>query len=102
MNKALRLRYLTNTASLFAILYIYRKDIARLAFLIHYWYVKTRQIRYQSDFRFVCFIVIGTIPAGVLGILLSDYIAENVSMTTIAVMLLHHRDCLMVNPQPER
>ena len=77
---------LTNTASLFAILYIYRKDIARLA-SNSLLYVKTRQVRYQSDFRFVCFIVIGTIPAGVLGILLSDYIAENVSMTTIAVML---------------
>ena len=33
------------------------------------------------------FIIIGTIPAGVLGILLNDYIAENVSMATIAIML---------------
>ena len=49
--------------------------------------MKTKNHRYKSDFRFVFFIVIGTIPAGVLGILLSDYIAENVSMTTIAVML---------------
>ncbi|MCG7346319.1 undecaprenyl-diphosphate phosphatase [Sporosarcina sp. ACRSL] len=77
---------LTNTASLFAILYFYRKDIARLA-ANSILYLKTRNARYQSDFRFVFFIVIGTIPAGVLGILLSDYIAENVSMTTIAVML---------------
>ena len=77
---------LTNTASLFAILYIYRKDIVRLA-ANSILYLKTRKHRYQSDFRFVFFIVIGTIPAGVLGILLSDYIAENVSMTTIAVML---------------
>lgn len=77
---------LTNTASLFAILYFYRKDIARLA-SNSILYLKTRNVRYQSDFRFVFFIVIGTIPAGVLGVLLSDYIAENVSMTTIAVML---------------
>jgi len=49
--------------------------------------VKTKDFRYKSDFRFVFFIVIGTIPAGVLGILLSDFIAENVSMTTIALML---------------
>nr|WP_304216959.1 undecaprenyl-diphosphate phosphatase [Fredinandcohnia onubensis] len=77
---------LTNTASLFAILFIYRKDIARLA--VHsFRYLKTKELRYKSDFRFVFFIVIGTIPAGVLGILLSDFIAENVSMTTIALML---------------
>jgi len=77
---------LTNTASLFAILYIYRKDIARLA-VNSILYLKTKKLRYKSDFRFVFFIVIGTIPAGVLGILLSDYLAESVSMTTIAVML---------------
>ena len=31
--------------------------------------------------------MIGSIPAGVLGILLNDYIAESVSMTVIAIML---------------
>jgi undecaprenyl-diphosphatase len=77
---------LTNTASLLAILYIYRQDIVRLISNSIY-YLKTKNPRYNSDFRFVCFIVIGTIPAGVLGILLNDYIAENVSMVTIAVML---------------
>ena len=77
---------LTNTASLLAILYIYRKDIARITINSIY-YLKTKNPRYRSDFRFVCFIVIGTIPAAVLGILLEDYIAESVSMTTIAVML---------------
>ena len=77
---------LTNTASLLAILYIYRKDIIRLA-RNSIQYVKTKNSRYKSDFRFVCYIVVGTIPAGVLGVLLNDYIAENVSMTTIAIML---------------
>ncbi|MEH7380934.1 undecaprenyl-diphosphate phosphatase [Bacillus sp. JJ1533] len=77
---------LTNTASLLAIVYIYRQDIARLIMNSIY-YLKTREQRYKSDFLFAFYIVIGTIPAGVLGILLSDYIAENVSMTTIAIML---------------
>lgn len=77
---------LTNTASLLAILFIYRQDIVRLA-VNSLNYLKTKDDRYKSDFRFVCFIVIGTIPAGALGFLLSDYIAENVSMTTIAIML---------------
>ncbi|MEK9197204.1 undecaprenyl-diphosphate phosphatase [Ureibacillus sp. 179-F W5.1 NHS] len=77
---------LTNTASLLAILFIYRQDIVRLI-SNSISYLKTKNHRYKSDFRFVCFIIIGTIPAGVLGILLNDYIAENVSMTTIAAML---------------
>lgn len=77
---------LTNTASLLAILYIYKHDIVRLA-SNSILYLKTKKRRYQSDFHFVCFVIIGTIPAGFLGFLLNDYIAENVSMTTIAVML---------------
>lgn len=77
---------LTNTASLLAIMYIYRKDIVRL--ISHFFlYLKTREKRYNADFRFALYIVIGSIPAGVLGVLLSDVIADNVSMTTIALML---------------
>lgn len=78
---------LTNTASLLAILYVYRTDIARIA-MNSFRYVKNRDSEFKSDFCFVCYIVIGSIPAGVLGILLSDLIAENVSMNVIAVMLL--------------
>ncbi|MFP7736776.1 undecaprenyl-diphosphate phosphatase [Priestia aryabhattai] len=77
---------LTNTASLLAILYIYRQDIIRIMINSIY-YLKTGNRRFKSDFRFLCFIIIGTIPAGVLGILLNDYIADNVHMTTIALML---------------
>ncbi|MCT2345720.1 undecaprenyl-diphosphate phosphatase [Niallia taxi] len=77
---------LTNTASLLAILFIYRKDILRLAYNTIQ-YLKTKDNKYKNDFRFVCFIIIGTIPAGVLGVLLSDFIAANVSMATIAIML---------------
>lgn len=77
---------LTNTASLLAILYIYRQDIVRLISNSVY-YLNTKNIRYKSDFRFVCFIVIGSIPAGLLGILLNDYIEEKISMTAIAIML---------------
>lgn len=77
---------LTNTASLVAILFIYRKDIIRL--IVHsVAYLKTREAQYKNDFRFVLLIIIGTIPAGVLGVLLSDMIAESVSMKTIAFML---------------
>lgn len=77
---------LTNTAFLFAIMVIYRKDIVRLA-KKSLLYLKTKQEQYKSDFRFVFFIIIGTIPAGVLGVLLSDLIVDSVDLTTIAIML---------------
>lgn len=77
---------LTNTASLLAILLIYRQDIIRLA-TNSFSYVQKKDTRYKSDFRFVLFIIIGTIPAGILGVLLSDWIAESISLTVIAIML---------------
>ncbi|MEO4055102.1 undecaprenyl-diphosphate phosphatase [Solibacillus sp. CAU 1738] len=77
---------LTNTASLIAIYYIFREDIARL--LVHsILYLKKKEKRYLADFKFAVFVIVGTIPAGVLGVLLSDFIAENTSMTTIAITL---------------
>lgn len=77
---------LTNTASLLAILYIYREDIKRLA--VHFFrYLKTKEERYKNDYRFVWLLVLGTIPAGVLGFLLEDLISENVTMTSIAIAL---------------
>lgn len=77
---------LTNTASLLAVLLIYRKDLIRIAtnFIK---YLQTKNEKYITDFRYVILIIIGTIPAGVLGVLLNDIIAENVTMTTIALML---------------
>ena len=77
---------LTNTASLIAIMFIYREDIIRLltGFLL---FIKTRDARYRADFNFALYVIIGSIPAGVLGVLLSDVIADSVSMTTIAIML---------------
>ncbi|WP_368654055.1 undecaprenyl-diphosphate phosphatase [Ornithinibacillus sp. 4-3] len=77
---------LTNTASLLAILIIFRKDITRIL-INSIQFIRSKEEKYKSDFRFVLFIIIGTIPAGLLGFLLSDYIAESVSMTTIAIML---------------
>lgn len=77
---------LTNTASLIAICFIYRKDIMRL--IIHTcYYIKSKNLIYYADFKFAMFVIIGSIPAGVLGILFSDVISSNIGMTTIAITL---------------
>ncbi|MED4018024.1 MULTISPECIES: undecaprenyl-diphosphate phosphatase [Sutcliffiella] len=86
--RGLTFEILTNTASLFAICFIYRKDIARL-FVHSLFFIRTKKEEYKSDFMFVVFIVIGTIPAGVLGVMFGDVIAQFfTSMYTIGFTLI--------------
>ncbi|MEI7025205.1 undecaprenyl-diphosphate phosphatase [Paenibacillus sp. y28] len=79
---------LTNTASLLAIIYIYRADITRL--LVNgIGYVRTGKAEYKADFRFIWYVVIGTVPAVVIGLLFKDQIeAYFASVRTVAVSLL--------------
>lgn len=79
---------LTNTASLIAIMFIYRHDIGRL--IVNTWkYLRTRDAKYESDFMFAMYVVIGTIPAVIVGLLFKDWIeATFSSVTTVAVALL--------------
>ncbi|GIP17893.1 undecaprenyl-diphosphatase 2 [Paenibacillus montaniterrae] len=80
---------MTNTASLIAILFIYREVIARLV-KNGVGYVATRDKQYKSDFNFILYVIIGTIPAGVIGVLFKDKIEEifSTSVTTVAIALL--------------
>ncbi|OWA35315.1 UDP pyrophosphate phosphatase [Saccharibacillus sp. O16] len=79
---------LTNTASLIAIVFIYRHDIWRL--ITGSWnYIRTRNAEYKSDFMFVVYVVLGTIPAVVVGLLFKDWIeATFSSVKTVAIALL--------------
>ncbi|MEK4249232.1 undecaprenyl-diphosphate phosphatase [Paenibacillus sp. FSL W7-1287] len=80
---------MTNTASLIAILFIYREVITRLV-KNGFGYVKTKETQYKSDFNFILYIIIGSIPAGVIGVLFKDKIEEvfSTSLTTVAIALL--------------
>lgn len=80
---------MTNTASLIAILFIYREVISRLV-KNGVGYVATRDKKYKPDFNFILYIIIGTIPAGIIGVLFKDKIEEvfSTSLTTVAVALL--------------
>jgi len=86
--RGLTFEILTNTASLIAIVYIYRQDIWRLikGFVQ---YIRTRDTQYKSDFLFAFFIIVGTIPAGIIGVLFKDQIeAVFADIRTVAVALL--------------
>lgn len=88
-----------NFASLLAVLLIYRRDILNLA-NDGIRYTLSREKRYQSGFYFIVFLVIGTIPAGVIGVLYGDYISEHLKhikvigaallMTGIALWLIRN------------
>lgn len=79
---------LVNTASLFAVLIIYRKDILRLI-QNGLAYITKREKSAEADFRFILYLIVGTIPAGVIGILFEDFIEEHLaSIKTVGITLL--------------
>lgn len=79
---------LVNTASLFAVLLIYRNDIIRLI-INGTTYLKSKDPEAKSDFMFIIYLIIGTIPAGVIGILFGDFIEMNLaSIKTVGITLL--------------
>lgn len=64
---------LVNFASLIAVLVIFWEDIVRIARrTIHY--IRTRDSEAKGEFMFVLLIIVGTIPAAILGILFEDII----------------------------
>ncbi|GAE07373.1 undecaprenyl-diphosphatase [Paenibacillus sp. JCM 10914] len=79
---------LTNTASLIAIVFIFRKDLQRLI-VNGLKFLKTREAEYKSDFMFIVYIVVGTIPAVIIGLLFKDQI-ESIfsSVRTVGIALL--------------
>ena len=64
-----------NTASLIAVLLIYRKDLVRLT-TNGINYIVKREESSKADFRFIIYLIIATIPAGVIGVLFDDVIAS--------------------------
>lgn len=72
--RGLTFEILTNTASLIAICFIFREDIKRL--IVNTWqFMFAKKEEGKSDFMFVLYIIIGTIPAAILGVLFNDVIA---------------------------
>lgn len=77
-----------NTASLIAIIYIYRKDIISIFMNVMRYITGTRTVNTRKDFRYTIYLIIATIPVGILGLLLKDYIGENISVGFVGLMLL--------------
>ena len=79
---------LVNAGSLTAIFIVYWEDIKRLA-ANGISYVATKKPEAKQDFAFIMYLVIATIPAGVIGVLFNDQIAESLKgVKIIGVTLL--------------
>lgn len=80
---------IVNTASLFAVLIIYRKDLFRLTKNGLAYLTNKNTKETKADFMFIVFLIVGTIPAGVIGILFEDTIEEYfTSVYTVAITLI--------------
>lgn len=79
---------LVNTASLIAVLIIYRDDIKRLVINgLKFFKEKTPETR--RDFMFVVYLVVATIPAAIIGLLFQDIIDMHLStVVTVGVTLV--------------
>lgn len=77
-----------NFASLLAILLVYRKDLYRLT--THgLRYITTRNHQYKSDFMFILYLGIATLPVGLIGLWWGDAIQEALSnIQVVGVTLL--------------
>ncbi|MGM9923982.1 MAG: undecaprenyl-diphosphate phosphatase [Bacillus sp. (in: firmicutes)] len=86
--KGMSFELLVNSASLIAVLLIYREDIWRLM-QNGYLYVAKKEESAKSDFRFILYLIAATIPAGIIGVLFEDYISEHLKgLTTLGIALL--------------
>src|SRR5699024_8297055 len=77
-----------NTAFLLAILFVYRHDI--ISIIKNLWRYLVQGARDQeaiTDFKYTICLIIATIPAGVAGLLLKDFIGENISVGFVGLML---------------
>lgn len=76
-----------NTASLIAVLIIYREDLIRLS-VNGVRYVAKKDKDAKSDFNFIIYLIIATIPAGVIGVLFNDDISKHLKKIHVTAITL--------------
>ena len=85
--RGLSFEIFVNFASLLAVMLIYRKDIVRL--IVNNWkFIFKGDKTVKSDFMFVVYLVIATIPVGVVGLLFGDVLGEALSGTNVVGITL--------------
>lgn len=85
--KGLSFEIFVNTASLLAVIIIYWNDIVRLV-KNGLLYIFKQDPAAKSDFQFIIYLVIATIPVGVVGLLFGDAIGEALAGTHVVGITL--------------
>jgi len=86
--KGLSFEIFVNTASLLAVIVIYWSDIVRLV-KNGFIYIIKRDPAAKSDFQFIIYLIIATIPVGIVGVLFGDAIGEALSgINVVGITLL--------------
>ncbi len=76
-----------NFGSLIAILVLYRKEIIKII-TDFFCYIKTKDKKYNTNFKYAWLIVVGTIPAAILGLFIKDFIENNFTTKLVGLMLI--------------
>lgn len=76
-----------NFASLIAIMFLYRKEIIQII-KDFFSYIKTKNKKYYTNYKYAWFIVIGTIPAGLIGIFIKDILEEFFTTKLVGLMFI--------------
>ena len=84
--KDLNFEIFVNFGSFIAIAFFYRKEIISII-SDFFKFIKTKENKYYTNYKYAWYIVIGTIPAGIAGLLLKDTI-ESISSTKVVGCLL--------------
>ncbi len=82
---------LTNFGSLIAIILIFRKDIIDLI-KSFFGYLTTKKEEYKDNYKYCWLVVIGTIPAGIMGIIVTklgifDALEENTKFVGVTLLI---------------
>ncbi|WP_079480644.1 undecaprenyl-diphosphate phosphatase [Halobacillus salinus] len=85
--EGLNFEILVNFGSLIAVLMIYWNDLVRLT-KNGVGFIFTKDEEQKEDFDFILYLLIGTVPAGVLGVLLGDMIEELSTTQTVGITLI--------------
>lgn len=78
---------IVNFGSLLAILFLYRKELINIIYDF-FMYIKTKEKKYKENFNYAWLIVIGTIPAGIIGIIIKDVIEDYFTTKIIGLMFI--------------
>lgn len=83
----LNFEIIANFGSLIAIIFLYRKEIVKII-NDFFMYIKTKEKKYKINYNYAWLIVIGTIPAGICGLILKDAIEQYFTTKIIGLMFI--------------